>query len=134
MCLAHLGETVSPAALWKCGVLCAAAKQTEAALIVCCSLMKSATPGLRNEIGALLFISFTSSPKPMFSLGSPVPSSHCLVKRAGFCLRSGRSRLLEIVCFLTGEKEVIRDRKSQRRIRVGNERGKDREKDMRMIG
>lgn len=41
---------------------------------------------------------------------------------------------MEIVCFLTGEKEVIRDRKSQRRIRVGNERGKDREKDMRMIG
>jgi hypothetical protein len=30
------------------------------------------------------------------------------------------------MCFLTWEKEVIGDRKSQRRIRVGKERGKDR--------
>ena len=34
----------------------ASAKQTEAALIVWCALMKSATPGLRNESRALLFI------------------------------------------------------------------------------
>ena len=36
----------------------ASAKQTEAALIVWCALMKSPTPGLRNEIHSQLFIPY----------------------------------------------------------------------------
>lgn len=38
------------------------AKQTEAALIVWCTLMKSAASGLRNEIHARLYISYSFDP------------------------------------------------------------------------
>lgn len=46
----------------------AGAKQTEAALIVWCTLMKSATPGLRNEIHARLFIPYILT-QAVFSIG-----------------------------------------------------------------
>ena len=46
----------------------ASAKQTEAALIVWCTLMKSATPGLRNEIHARLFIPCILT-QAVFSIG-----------------------------------------------------------------
>lgn len=44
------------------------AKQTEAALIVWCTLMKSATPGLRNEIHAWLFIPYILT-QAIFAIG-----------------------------------------------------------------
>lgn len=49
----------------------ASAKQTEAALIVRCALMKSATGGLMHESDAALLTRCTSSPEPPFQKGVP---------------------------------------------------------------
>lgn len=50
--------------------LTASAKQTEAALITWCTLMKSATPGLRNGIHAPLLIPYILT-QAVFSIGHP---------------------------------------------------------------
>lgn len=53
--------------------LAASAKQTEATLIVWCTLMKSATLGLRNELHAPLFIPYILT-QAGFSIGHPTAS------------------------------------------------------------